>query len=366
MDKISRVKNALAHKEPDKVPKGEIGTAVAEHIKKGLLGERYINEFSQFSGSYAVALNENNLNIRELLGFDLVTCEPAAPQSVDLEIDYHGYPVYLDIWGGQTCFPSGAAQKIVRPAIQNLDDARSYKFPNPYDFYMGDLKEWLQKTEYYVFGLTQGIFFMSYWEFFPFLDFMVWCGTEKEKVKYWAEKCADFYQELALIQADTGIHGLIYADDLAFNSGPFISPQLFKEIFYSPIRRIVEAVKLKGVSVIIHCDGYLPYEMINMLIDLGFDGWQAIQKSAGNNIVEVKKKFGDKLTLFGNIDIDILGRGSPKDVEEEVKSVIKSVAPGGGFILSSSNELGPETSPENALAMYKAAEKFGKYPIDIL
>ncbi|MCL5985571.1 MAG: hypothetical protein M1371_03295 [Actinobacteria bacterium] len=365
MDKISRVKMALAHKEPDKVPKGEIGTAVAEHIKRGLLGERYVSDASKFSGSYAVALNENNLNIRELLHFDLVNCEPAAPPLVDLKVDYHGYPLYRDAWGGETCFPTDAAQKIVKPTMQNLDEAKSYQFPDPSDFYMGDLKDWLKKTDYYVFGLIQGVFFMSYWELFPFLDFLVWCGSEKKKVKYWAEKCADFYRELALIQVDVGIHGLIYADDLAFNSGPFISPQLFRELFYEPIKGIVEVVKSRDVPVIIHCDGYLPDEMINILIDIGFDGWQAVQMSAGNDIAQIKKKFGDKLTLFGNIDIDTLGRGSQKDVEEEVKHVIKAAASGGGFILSSSNELGPETSPENALAMYEAAEKFGKYPINI-
>ncbi|RLF38483.1 MAG: uroporphyrinogen-III decarboxylase, partial [Thermoplasmata archaeon] len=43
------------------------------------------------------------------------------------------------------------------------------------------------------------------------------------------------------------------------------------------------------------------------------------------------------------------------------KELIEVAAPGGGFILSSSNELGTETSVENALAMYRAGERYGVY-----
>lgn len=106
-------------------------------------------------------------------------------------------------------------------------------------------------------------------------------------------------------------------------------------------------------------------EVLGGIIAIGFDGWQAVQAPSGweytQYMAEIKRKYGDKLTLMGNINIDILGRGKPEEVEEEVKELIKVAAPGGGFILSSSNELGRETLPENALVMYQIAEKYGVY-----
>ena len=64
---------------------------------------------------------------------------------------------------------------------------------------------------------------------------------------------------------------------------------------------------------------------------------------------------------MGNIEIDLLGRGKPEEIIEVVKKTVEVASPGGGFILSSSNELGREVSPENALAMYKSAEEYKIY-----
>jgi uroporphyrinogen decarboxylase len=60
-----------------------------------------------------------------------------------------------------------------------------------------------------------------------------------------------------------------------------------------------------------------------------------------------------------------LTRGTPEEVEKEVKKCIKDAGSGGGYILGSGNGLPEYCKIENILAMADAVKKYGKYPLDI-
>jgi uroporphyrinogen decarboxylase len=57
----------------------------------------------------------------------------------------------------------------------------------------------------------------------------------------------------------------------------------------------------------------------------------------------------------------ILCEGTEEEVEQSVKQTIEAAAPGGGYILSSSNSIHPGCRPENYIAMVHAARKHGDY-----
>ena len=78
-----------------------------------------------------------------------------------------------------------------------------------------------------------------------------------------------------------------------------------------------------------------------------------------------KEKVGDKLCLIGNIDLDRLSRGTPKEIELMVKDRIRTLAPGGGYCVGSSNTVAPFVKLENYKAMIDATFKYGQYPIEI-
>ena len=84
------------------------------------------------------------------------------------------------------------------------------------------------------------------------------------------------------------------------------------------------------------------------------------------DIIEIKKKYGDKFCIFGNIDLDYtLTRGTPDEVDALVKERIRALAPGGGYAVSSSNSIPEYVKPENYKAMIEAVKKYGKYPIKL-
>jgi uroporphyrinogen decarboxylase len=80
------------------------------------------------------------------------------------------------------------------------------------------------------------------------------------------------------------------------------------------------------------------------------------------DIEAVKRHLAGKTCVLGNIDCqDLLPSGTQREVDQAVKDTIKKAAPGGGYILTSSNSIHPGCKPENFIAMVRAAHAYGKY-----
>jgi uroporphyrinogen decarboxylase len=83
------------------------------------------------------------------------------------------------------------------------------------------------------------------------------------------------------------------------------------------------------------------------------------------DINEVKEKYGHSLCIIGNIDLAYtLTRGTPREVEAEVRQRIRDIAPGGGYCVSSSNSITEYVPLDNFKAMIAATLKYGSYPIN--
>ena len=92
-----------------------------------------------------------------------------------------------------------------------------------------------------------------------------------------------------------------------------------------------------------------------------FDGIHPIQPQC-MDIKEVKEYVHGKMAVLGNIDCrDLLVFGSQEEVKEVVKQTIEKTAPGGGYIISSSNSIHPGCKPENYIAMVEASHQYGVY-----
>jgi uroporphyrinogen decarboxylase len=79
----------------------------------------------------------------------------------------------------------------------------------------------------------------------------------------------------------------------------------------------------------------------------------------------MKREYGDHLCLLGNVDLNILGLGTPEQVDEEVRALIRDVAPGGGYIITSGNSLASYLDADNVRAMSRAVRAYGSYPVSL-
>jgi len=159
-----------------------------------------------------------------------------------------------------------------------------------------------------------------------------------------------------------GADVIVLGDDYADNSGPMMSPDHFAEFILPRLQKAIDAIHDEGAFVIKHTDGNI-WKLMDMIVGTGADGLNPIEPCAGMDIGEVKKKYGDRICLSGNIDCGrLLSSGTPEEVRLAVKECIEVAAPGGGFILSSSNSIHSSVNPQNYLAMIDAGREFGAAP----
>ena len=99
----------------------------------------------------------------------------------------------------------------------------------------------------------------------------------------------------------------------------------------------------------------------DVIMQLGVDCINPIEPYS-NNIYDIKKKYGDKITISGNIDIaGPLAFGTPEEVDAEVKEHLEKLMGGGRYILSTNHSIMNDIPYENYKAMIEANYKYGVY-----
>lgn len=187
---------------------------------------------------------------------------------------------------------------------------------------------------------------------------LLYFRTNPELVHGLLRATTDFVLKAIDIALEVGIDAFVMAGDFAYETGLLFSLKDYRE-YLSPIHReIVDHVHSKGSMIAKHSDGNV-WQLLDEWIELGFDGFHPVQPQC-MDIKQVKEYLGQKMALIGNIDCrTLLVLGSTEEVKETVKETIEVAAPGGGFIISSSNSIHPNCKPENYIAMVEAAHQYG-------
>jgi len=159
---------------------------------------------------------------------------------------------------------------------------------------------------------------------------------------------------------EIGFDFLWICDDIAYKTGPMISPKMYREMFLPHLKGVADVITIPWLY---HSDGNL-LPLMEDWLSLGQSAINPIEPQA-MDINYVKETYGDRVCVVGNIDVHLLAQGTPKQVEAEVKKRICDLAPGGGYILSSGNSIPSYVKPENLLAMSETFKKYRDYPISI-
>jgi hypothetical protein len=182
------------------------------------------------------------------------------------------------------------------------------------------------------------------------------------------DRYLDCQMDFALLfleaQSRHGIDAVLGGEDWAGKNGPLISPKHFRRYILPRMQKLVHKCHDLGLLYIKHTDGNISRIEQELLVESGIDAYQAIEPVAGMDIGYLKQRYGEHLTLMGNVDCGrLLGEGTPEEVEEETRWVIRVAAPGGGFVLTSSNSIHRGVKVQNYLAMLETVRKYGIYPI---
>jgi uroporphyrinogen decarboxylase len=174
-------------------------------------------------------------------------------------------------------------------------------------------------------------------------------------------RIATDYDKAAIdLAADAGADVIFLPGDLAGEQTLLISPKHFREFVKPYEKELVEHSHGRGLRIVKHSDGNM-WPILNDILEVGFDGFHPIQPQC-MEIGDVKRHVAGKICLLGNIDCrDLLPFGTEKEVEQAVQETIAKAAPGGAYIISSSNTIHPACKAENYIAMVNAAHRYGRY-----
>lgn len=341
MNGYERMMVSLRRGESDMVPVWEL--IIDEPVRRALDGEISLLDFV------------------EKEDIDGITC------SADQPMKKISDQVSKDEWGILwRTEPSGLTYPVGGP-IRSERDLERYDPPDPDSLsLLSTLQECISRFE-----RERAVVFMAN-EAFEFSHYLVG-GMDKLFLAYHvdpvfalqlADMVSDYQCRLLENAAKAGADVLVTGDDYAGIPGPFMSPEHFKKFVLPYLQRAVDVARNTGVPFVKHTDGRL-WMIIDDIVDTGINALHPIEPMAEMDIGEVKRRYGNRICVVGNVDCSqLLPRGSKGEVEEAVKETIAKASPGGGHILSSSNSIHPAVKPENYMAMLKAARQFGRYPLD--
>lgn len=148
------------------------------------------------------------------------------------------------------------------------------------------------------------------------------------------------------IVKDLRVDQALFWEDMAFRSGPLISPAMFRKFMMPRYRKITDLLRTSGVEVImVDSDGNLN-ELIPLWLECGINFFWPLECAAGNDAVALRKKYGRDIVLGGNIDKRALLKG--KDAtREEVMSKVPFLLESGGYFPSIDHMVPPDVTLEN-------------------
>jgi uroporphyrinogen decarboxylase len=361
MNHKERFRNALLLKPVDKLPHGEqmIHDALVAKILQWELPDDHGNALARWMSEPLSDENfERHKRVRAFLGMDYVQVFPREPANV-IGHTAEGHQKVRDIWGTVQIVTDQTSEIIEKP-IQSAEAIKHYEFPRLDAFQYDNISRWVQDGEYFVAAQIDTGYFKAN-QLVGFEDYMLYLLEHKPALHELMEKFTQFQIEMADHLIKLGVDCIWLSDDHAYNSGPFISPALFREFDLRYMRQIVAHVRAQDVPVVLHSCGNLNYTLRD-IVETGINGLHAIQPSAHNDIYAYKRTYGHTLCFLGNMDInELLPNGSPWEIDQKVQEMVAHMfADRTGFILTTCNLLGSDVPVENAITMHLSAEKYGR------
>ena len=342
MTSIERVLAAIHHRQPDRVPKGELG--IAPSLRDALVAG---------TAAQGAPVYERELEARRVLGMDLINIHEYPMERIGETDD--GCILFRGAFGEEFA-DNGVTTRLVRKAIENIEECGNWSAPDSLAITTGLLDYAKAHSDLFcmcqINGPISALTWMQGLE--DLFETSMTCLDEVEAV---AEAAVDYELERARRFLEHGCDAILLGEDIAYNRGMLFPPYVMDRLAWPIYRRMIRRIKAwRDVPVFMHTDGDIN-AALDDIVDCGFDGLQSLQPSANMDILRVKRDYGDRICLMGNLDLDrLLPYGSPDEVSSETRRLVRECGPGGGFILSSCNVLTDAVPPENALSMYRAAE----------
>lgn len=149
-------------------------------------------------------------------------------------------------------------------------------------------------------------------------------------------------------------------DDLGFKQRSFFSADMYRELVMPAHKLVCDFFKARGKFMILHSCGYI-MELAPLIIETGFDCLQPLEVKAGNDLLALKRLYGDKLAFMGGIDVRAMADPDPSAIEREIAGKLPIVKQGGGYIYHSDHSVPDNVSFRQYCRVRELVAQYGQY-----
>ena len=379
MNSKERLITALNHEEPDRVPLDLGGWVTTMSIKTY---NRLLEKLGKDrKGEVFDWLRQNvqpEEDILERLGVDTRYVHLSPPRSWTFAPEQTDKGLYVrDEWGCGFLMPeSSLYYNLVDSPLRDatVDDLEDYPWPDPDDTGLIDgvakrAEALARENEYGIVGnFAWETWFERAWKLRAMDRFYLDMAANKTFVHALLDKTLSLHLRLldnVLAACGQYLDVIIQGGDLAGQKTTLMSPEAYREFIKPRQARAVRFIKERTRAKIFwHSCGAVS-SLIDDFIDVGIDILNPVQVRAhGMDAKDLKKRYGSRIAFWGGIDSQhVLPSGSVGDVENEVRHLLRTAAPGGGLVICPVHNIQADVPVENVLALYDTALKYGKYPV---
>jgi uroporphyrinogen decarboxylase len=271
---------------------------------------------------------------------------------------------FTDVWGVRRRITEEMLAIATSHPIGSMEDLRDFRVPDPRKDPV--LKAVRKVVRHFngrraVLVVGRAVFAAS-WYLCGMSRLLESYLLEPEFARALGRMVVNYNRELHRLAIAEGADLIVLGDDYAHKTGTIMSPAHFREFILPGLSEVVENIKSCGAYCVKHTDGNI-WAILDDIVNTGIDGIGPLEPEAGMDLGEVKKAVRGRVCVVGNVDVDLLCRGSAEQVRQNTRALIRSVSPGGGHILSSGNSITSAVQPENFRTMVEAAHEYGRYPI---
>jgi uroporphyrinogen decarboxylase len=218
----------------------------------------------------------------------------------------------------------------------------------------------VEGTDIGLFVLLGSFLTDTYTRVFGFENFMYMLYDDRDLIEEVLEAYTDYYVAIARRVATYPLTFFYVGDDLAYKTSTLIHPDLLRAMWVPRMQRIFQPALDRGLPILFHSDGNIE-ALIPDLLEMGICALNPIEPY-GMDIRQIKARYGQDLTLVGNLDVGgALSSGTPDEVRVEAQQLIDDVGRDGGFVLASCHSITSNVLPGNFLAMVDTAQTYGIY-----
>jgi len=348
MKSLERILNTFEGKPVDRVP-------LYDYLFQKELFEKLIGVRPE---SYNI---HQAIECAKILHHDMVACFVGNAEDFDMPVDENGE--YTDEFGTVFAIREEVSWPVNAPVqfpVSDWDSYKCLKYPDPAAKGRTDeLIEGLKKNNDEL-AISAGIEgpFTRIWMLMGPEELFILLHTEPDLIKTIFNDMTDYLIACAKHIEAASPHVFSIAEDLGASAGPFISLPMFREFVLPSLEKLVSSI---NIPVFFHSCGNINLYMDD-LVDLGLKAIHPLQRTANMDLRKMKEKYGDRITLVGNVDSSrTLPYGSIEDVERETLECLEIGKPGGRYILASDHSLHDGIPIENIVHMFETGLKYGQY-----